>query len=81
MMTPQSQANEIFERPSFEIEFKYSVVSKLIMMTIFFAGIFPLGALFAVCGLVLSYFVNKYMLLRHSQLFKVSYRIGRRAVL
>lgn len=50
------------------------------MMTIFFAGIFPLGALFAICGLAISYYINKYMLLRHSQLFKVSYRIGRRAV-
>mgnify|MGYP000964731717 FL=1 len=80
MLTPQCQANEIFEKPSFELEFKYSVVSKLIMMTMFFAGIFPLGALFAIFGLLLSYYVNKYMLLRHSQLFKVSYRIGRRAV-
>lgn len=50
------------------------------MMTIFFAAIFPLGAGMAFIGLCINYYVNKYMMLKHSQILRVSYKISRRIV-
>jgi hypothetical protein len=51
------------------------------MMTVFYAAVFPLGSLFAIISLIANYYVNKYMLLRHCQIFRVSFKIGRRIVI
>lgn len=49
-------------------------------MMIFFAAIFPLGAGMAFVGLCINFYVNKYMMLKHSQILRVSYKISRRIV-
>ncbi|KRX11067.1 hypothetical protein PPERSA_05176 [Pseudocohnilembus persalinus] len=56
----QYQANQIFENPSFFIDWKYAKVTAIQLTGIFFAPIFPFGIVLSLISLIHSYWASKY---------------------
>jgi hypothetical protein len=60
----QRELNEMFENHDINFGIKYAHICNLILLSLFFLPIFPLGAIFALIGLTLTYFVEKFNILR-----------------
>ena len=54
----QDELNRLFQNPSMSICYKYSFYSNVILTTLFYMSLFPLGAVFSFVGLLLSYFLE-----------------------
>ena len=54
----QDELNRLFQNPSMSIYYKYSFYSNVILTTLFYMSLFPLGAIFSFLGLLLSYFLE-----------------------
>ena len=54
----QDELNRLFQNPSMSICYKYSFYSNVVLTTLFYMSLFPLGAVFSFVGLVLSYFLE-----------------------
>lgn len=70
------KANYIFEKNDFCLEDRYGLLCSRLTMCFFYAGIFPIGALVTLIGLLLTYGTSKYVLCKHSALPKLSFRLG-----
>ena len=58
----QKELNEIFENPKMDLCFKYSFFSNILLTSLFYMSIFPLGIAFGLLALILSYFLETYYL-------------------
>ena len=54
----QDELNRLFQNPSMSICNKYSFYSNVVLTTLFYMTLFPLGAVFSFVGLLLSYFLE-----------------------
>ena len=54
----QDELNRLFQNPSMSICYKYSFYSNVVLTTLFYMSLFPLGTVFSFVGLVLSYFLE-----------------------
>lgn len=57
-------AHKYFQGPDFDITDKQTTVNSCILISTFYACIFPYGTLFELISLTLYYWVSKYVLLR-----------------
>lgn len=60
----QSEANKMFENPPVDIAQRYANVGKTILLTFCYGPLVPSGFLLSFVGLILEYWVSKYLLLR-----------------
>jgi hypothetical protein len=60
----QRRMNKYFQGSLFELEEKYTDITKLIFLTVFYAAIYPIGFLWAFIALVANYWVDKFSILR-----------------
>ncbi len=51
----QGELNEIFENPEMDICFKYSYVTNVILISLFYMSIFPIGMIFGCVALIFAY--------------------------
>ena len=58
----QDELNEIWENPSMDICYKYSYITNVIFISLFFISIFPLGMILGFFGLVFTY-ISEYIYL------------------
>ena len=58
----QGELNEIFENPKMDLCYKYSFLINILLTSLFYLSIFPLGIVFGLVSLVLSYFLETYYL-------------------
>ena len=56
----QKELNELYELQSINIAAKYSYLVKTVLMSFFFASIFPLGFFISLIGLIFAYWLEKY---------------------
>lgn len=56
--------NRIYEGPNFDLAIKYAGIMKTIFVTGFYAYELPIIVIYGVCYIILTYFVEKYLLLR-----------------
>ena len=61
----QKELNDLYELPEMDIALKYSYISMVILMTMFYLPIFPLGVPISILGLILLYFCEKYNFTHH----------------
>ena len=61
----QKELNDLYELPEMNIALKYSFISMIIFMTMFYLPIFPLGVPISIAGLTLLYFCEKFNFTRH----------------
>lgn len=54
----------MFENPEFEISQKYAFVLNTMFLTAFYTPLIPLALIYALIGIFLIYWVDKYTLLR-----------------
>ena len=54
----QKELNEIFENPEMDISAKYSFVANVILISLFYMSIFPIGMIFGFGALILTYFLE-----------------------
>lgn len=64
----QYQVNQIFEDPIFDVGYRYALVNKTIMITIFFSSFFPVSLFFGLIALMIIYLSYKYDFIKRSQL-------------
>jgi hypothetical protein len=60
----QRELNNLFVNPDLDFVFKFSYISKTILMILFFIPIFPAGAFTSFIGLIVTYYIDRYNLLR-----------------
>ena len=60
----QKEANLLFEGPPIDMALCYSNVLKAVWLAAFYAPLLPVGLPISFVGLVITYWVNKYLLLR-----------------
>lgn len=60
----QKDLNKAFENPPFDFATKYAVYTKTITSAAFFAPLCPMAMVWAVIGLIGSYWIDKYLMLR-----------------
>ena len=58
----QGELNEIFENPKMDLCYKYSFFINILLTFFFYMPIFPLGFVFGLVSLILSYFLETYYL-------------------
>ena len=58
----QRQLNEMFENPRMDLCYKYSFLVNILLSSLFYMSIFPLGTVFGLVALFLSYFLETYYL-------------------
>ena len=63
----QKELNKLYELLDMGVAYKYSYISKSILMTFFYLPIFPLGILFTLLGFIFGYFLEKF---NFSKLYK-----------
>ncbi|CAD8181933.1 unnamed protein product [Paramecium octaurelia] len=63
----QIEANKLFEGPSVQFYDQYSYLCKTTWLTLFFAPLIPISILFGLIGLILYYWIQKYLLLRRNR--------------
>ena len=80
-MLTQYEAHRYFSKTDFEIDYKFSLVTKLVFLALFYGGAFPLGFVWSVIGLSIYYWTLKFMLVRHSKVLGTSFKIPKRMVL
>jgi len=51
----QGELNEIFENPEMDICFKYSYISNIFLISLFYMSIFPIGMIFGLAALIFAY--------------------------
>ena len=56
----QRDLNDLYEYVDIELAYKYSYISKTLLMTFFYLPLFPLGIVFSMCGLVLGFYLEKF---------------------
>ena len=61
----QGELNEIFENPTMNICYKYSYITNVFLVSLFYLSIFPIGMVFGFFGLLITYvseyfYVGKY---------------------
>jgi hypothetical protein len=66
MRLSQKEANELMELPEYNIGKRYAEIMEMVWFTYFYASLIPVGALLALIGIGLFYWVDKYNLLRKS---------------
>jgi len=54
----QDELNRLFQNPSMSLCYKYSFYSNVVLTTFFYMSLFPLGVVFSIVGLLLSYFLE-----------------------
>jgi len=62
----QAEANTLFEAPHHHMPYKYSNLIKTMLLTSFYAPAMPIAILISIIGLVVTYWVDKYLLLRRN---------------
>ncbi|CAD8108585.1 unnamed protein product [Paramecium sonneborni] len=62
----QIEANKLFEGPQVSFYDQYAYLCKTTWLTLFFAPIIPISILFGLIGLILYYWIQKYLLLRRN---------------
>jgi hypothetical protein len=60
----QRELNKLFENPNVDFAFKFSYISKTILMTFFFAPLLPGGLIISFLGLIYAYFIEKYNMVK-----------------
>ena len=58
----QGELNSIFENPKMDLCYKYSFLANILLTSLFYMSIFPLGTVFSLVALILSYFLETYYL-------------------
>ena len=58
----QKKLNKIFENPSIDLSYKYSYYTNIILTSLFYMSVFPIGTVFSFVALLLSYFFEIYYL-------------------
>ena len=58
----QGQLNKIFENPSMDLSYKYSYFTNILLTSLFYMSVFPLGTVFCIVALFLSYFFEIFYL-------------------
>lgn len=58
----QGELNKIFENPRMDLCYKYSFLVNILLTSLFYMSIFPLGTVFSLVALILSYFLETYYL-------------------
>ena len=58
----QGELNEMFENPRMDLCYKYSFLVNILLSSLFYMSIFPLGTVFGLVALILSYFLETYYL-------------------
>ena len=58
----QGELNKIFENPKMDLCYKYSFLVNILLTSLFYMSIFPLGTVFGLVALVFSYFLETYYL-------------------
>ena len=58
----QGELNEMFENPKMDLCYKYSYLINILLTSLFYMSIFPLGIVFGLVALILSYFLETYYL-------------------
>ena len=58
----QGELNEIFENPPMDLCYKYSFLVNILLTSLFYMSVFPLGTVFSLVALILSYFLETYYL-------------------
>ena len=56
----QRKLNELYEYVDIDLAYKYSYISKTLLMTFFYLPLFPFGIIFSICGLSLGFFLEKF---------------------
>ena len=51
----QGELNEIFENPEMDICFKYSYITNIFLISLFYMSIFPIGMIFGLVALIFAY--------------------------
>jgi len=60
----QRRMNAHFQGALFELEEKYTDITKMIFLTVFYAAIYPIGFLWTFIALIANYWVDKFSILR-----------------
>ena len=58
----QGELNQIFENPTMNLSYKYSYLTNNLLTSFFYMSIFPLGIVFSILGLIISYFLEIFYL-------------------
>ena len=58
----QGELNKIFENPSMDLSYKYSYFFNTLLTSLFYMSVFPLGTVFCIVALILSYFFEIFYL-------------------
>ena len=56
----QKKLNELYELMDINLAYKYSYLSKTLLMTFFYLPLFPLGIAFSMCGFILGFYLEKF---------------------
>ena len=64
----QAEANELFEGPPLDMADQFANTANLILSAIFFHPLLPISIPIALVGLLLNYWVSKYILLRRMRI-------------
>ena len=56
----QRQLNELYEYADIDLAYKYSYISKTLLMTFFYLPLFPFGIIFSICGFILGFYLEKF---------------------
>ena len=62
----QDELNRIFQNPSMSLCYKYSFYSNVVLTSFFYMSIIPIGIVFSLFGLIVSYFLE----IAHLQFYK-----------
>ena len=62
----QDELNRLFQNPSMSLCYKYSFFSNVVLTSFFYLSILPLGIVFSIFGLIVSYFLE----IVHLQFYK-----------
>jgi hypothetical protein len=61
----QRQLNELFENPNVDFAFKFSYITKTVLMTVFYLPLLPIGVIISLLGLIFAYLVEKNNMLKN----------------
>ena len=56
----QKKLNKLYEYADIELAYKYSYISKTLLMTFFYLPLFPLGVIFSIGGFVFGFYLEKF---------------------
>ncbi|KAL4489888.1 hypothetical protein ABPG72_010787 [Tetrahymena utriculariae] len=62
----QSELNQLFENPQFQIQERYAQILMTMFTTAFYSPIVPMSLFWSLIGLILQYWVDKYNLIHRS---------------